>query len=101
VAYYAASVDTAETNKSFAESLELDYPVLSDPDKQVAQAYGVLSPAGYASRWTFYIGKDGKVLYVDRQVKPGDHGKDIGAKLRELGIPERGAGQGEKPVPPG
>ncbi len=26
VAYFAASVDDAETNKKFAESLELDYP---------------------------------------------------------------------------
>ena len=42
VAYFAASVDDAETNKKFAESLELDYPILSDPDKKVAEAYGVL-----------------------------------------------------------
>ncbi len=38
VAYFAASVDDAETNKKFAESLELDYPILSDPDKKVGNS---------------------------------------------------------------
>ena len=42
VAYFTASVDTPELNKKFAESLELDYPILSDPDKTVAKAYGVV-----------------------------------------------------------
>ena len=44
VAYFTASVDTPELNKQFAESLDLDYPILSDPDKSVAKAYGVLMP---------------------------------------------------------
>ena len=54
VAYFAASTDDAETNKRFAESLDADYPILSDPDKKVAGAYGVLMPErGFANRWTF------------------------------------------------
>src|SRR5262245_24169607 len=70
VAYFTASVDDAETNKKFAESLGLDYPILSDPSKTTAQAYGVVAgEAKVASRWTFYIGKDGKILHVDRTVK--------------------------------
>jgi peroxiredoxin Q/BCP len=43
----------------------------------------------WASRWTFYIGKDGKILYVDRDVKTKTAGADIAAKLRELGVAER------------
>ena len=31
-AYFTASVDDAETNNKFAESLGLDYPILSDPE---------------------------------------------------------------------
>ena len=89
MAYYAASVDTADTNKEFAASLSLDYPVLSDPTKETARAYGVLGDSGYASRTTFYIGKDGKVLYVDREVKPGEHGAAVAAKLAELGVAKR------------
>jgi peroxiredoxin Q/BCP len=85
VAYFAASVDDAETNRRFAVSLEADYPILSDPDKTAAAAYGVLSEGGLAKRWTFYIGKDGKILFVDRKVNVRTAGQDIAAKLDELG----------------
>src|ERR1700726_4018372 len=44
VAYFTASVDTPELNKKFAESLMLDYPILSDPSTEVARAYGVYNP---------------------------------------------------------
>jgi len=53
VRYFAASVDSVDTNTRFAQSLGVDYPILSDPGKQVARAYGVLWAGGYASRWTF------------------------------------------------
>ena len=87
MAYFTASVDTAETNKKFADSLELDYPILSDPGKEVAKAYGVIiGDKAYASRWTFYIGKDGKILYIDRQVSPASHGKDVVERLKALGM---------------
>jgi peroxiredoxin Q/BCP len=90
VAYFAASVDTPETNKKFAESLEADYPILSDPDKTVARTYGVVAgDRQYASRWTFYIGKDGKILEIDKQVNPAVHGADVVARLTALGIPRR------------
>jgi peroxiredoxin Q/BCP len=88
VAYFAASVDTPEINKKFAESLELDYPVLSDPEKAVARAYGAVSgERTTAARWTFYIGADGKILHVDRQVSPGTHGAEVAERLKALGIP--------------
>ncbi len=69
VAYFTASVDTPEENKKFAESLDLDYPILSDPDKSVAKDYGVLNPGrGFANRWTFYIDKDGIIKAIDKKV---------------------------------
>jgi len=87
VAYFTASVDDPETNKRFADSLDLDYPILSDPDKAVAAAYGVLNEErGVARRWTFYIGKDGRILFVDRNVSPQTAGQDVAAKLAELGV---------------
>jgi peroxiredoxin Q/BCP len=92
VAYFTASVDPMDGekgNKAFAESLSLDYPILSDAAKQTATAYGVLSERGFANRWTFYIGKDGKILHVDRGVKAGSHGADVVAKLKELGVAEK------------
>jgi thioredoxin-dependent peroxiredoxin len=86
VAYFTISVDTPEENKKFAASLECDYAILSDPDKAVAKAYGVLSARGFANRWTFYIDKDGKLRAIDKQVKAGSAAKDVVDKLGELGI---------------
>jgi peroxiredoxin len=42
-----------------------------------------------SNRWTYYIGKDGKILYIDKAVKAGDHGKAIAAKLKELGVDKK------------
>ena len=90
MAFFAASVDTPEDNKKFAEELGLDFPLLSDPGKQVATAYGVVGgDRPLARRWTFYIGKDGKVLYVETKVSPATAGTDVAAKLTELGIAKR------------
>jgi peroxiredoxin Q/BCP len=90
VAYFAASTDDAETNKKFAESLGLDYPILSDPTKQTAKAYGVLQ-GDYANRHTFYIDRDGKILYVDREVKPQSAGDDVLKRLADLKVPHKAA----------
>ena len=92
VRYFAASVDSVETNRRFAESLGVSYPILSDPTKEVARAYGVLAPSGFASRWTFYIGADGRILEIDKKVSPGSHGADVARRLTELGFGVRGAG---------
>ncbi len=90
MAYFAVSTDTPEKNKEFAESLGADYPILADPDKKAAEPYGVLMPVvGVAKRWTFYIGKDGKILAIDKDVKVDTAGGDVAAKLAELGVPRR------------
>ncbi|NBR84636.1 MAG: peroxiredoxin [Verrucomicrobia bacterium] len=89
VAYFTASVDAVEGEKgnaAFAKSLDLDYAILSDPTKDTAKAFGVLNEKGMASRWTYYIGKDGKILFVDKAVKPATAATDIAAKLKELGV---------------
>ena len=63
---------------------------MSDPTKKVAKAYGVVDEdQPFASRWTYYIGVDGRILYIDKQVSPSNHGKAIAAKLAELGVPRR------------
>jgi thioredoxin-dependent peroxiredoxin len=87
VAYFMASVDDLDTNTRFAQEHGADFPILADPDKTAANAYGVI-PAGRqtASRWTFYIGPDGKILFIDKAVKVGTSGEDIAAKLAELKV---------------
>jgi peroxiredoxin Q/BCP len=86
VAYFMASVDTIEENKGFAEKEKADFPLLSDPTKATATAYGVLNAKGFASRWTFYIGKDGKILGIDKAVQPKTSAEDMVAKLAEYGV---------------
>ena len=87
MAYFAASVDQPERNGEFAASLELDYPILSDPSKETARAYGVLRAGLYAARQTFYIGPSGAILDVDRGVKASSAGDDIAIRLEDLGVP--------------
>jgi peroxiredoxin Q/BCP len=90
VAYFTASNDPAAKNKAFAESLGVDYPILSDPDSSVAKAYGVYNEERKAAaRWTFYIGADGKILHIDKTVKTESHGSDVAAKLGELGVAKK------------
>ncbi len=84
VAYFMASVDPLADNKGFAEKEKADFPILSDPTKETAKAYGVLSDRGVASRWTFYIDRDGRIAHVDKAVKPASSAADMAAKLAEL-----------------
>ncbi len=90
MAYFTASCDTVETNTKFAKSLDLDYPILSDPTKKVAEDYGmVVDGKGLSKRWTFYIDAEGKIAYIDKAVKAGNHGADIVAKLEELKVAKK------------
>ncbi|HEY2432003.1 MAG TPA: peroxiredoxin family protein [Vicinamibacterales bacterium] len=106
VTYFMASVDPLDKNTEFAKATsvdlgarggvvakkEADFPILSDPTKATAKAYGVLNDqAGFANRWTFYIGKDGKIQAIDKEV--GKHvqtsAEDMAAKLGELGVAKK------------
>ena len=92
VKYFMASVDPLEGeqgNKAFAEAHKADFPLLSDPTKKTAEAYGVLNARGMANRWTYYIGKDGKILAIEKTVKPATSAEDMAAKLGELNVPTR------------
>ncbi len=89
VTYFMASVDPLAANKGFAAQQNADFPLLSDPTKATAKAYGVLMMVGVASRQTFFIGTDGKILAIDRKVNPATAAQDIAQRLAELGIPAR------------
>jgi peroxiredoxin Q/BCP len=103
VIYFMASVDPLDKNIEFAkatsvtlgqrvvEKKEADFPILSDPGKETATAYGVLMPQGFANRWTFYIGKDGKILAIDKTVsqRTATSAEDMAAKLGELGVDKK------------
>jgi peroxiredoxin Q/BCP len=87
------STDTLEDNTAFAKKESADFPLLADPTKETAKKYGVLADYSkfkmgeLAARWTFYIGADGKIAFVDKQVNPAKAGEAISAKLKELNVP--------------
>jgi len=90
------SVETLADNKAFAEKEQADFPMLANPEKNVAFAYGVIAPDAppdrqFARRWTFYIDPTGKIAFIDKSVKPQNAGQDIVAKLGELQVPKRDA----------
>ena len=90
VAYFTASVDKPEKNKEFAKSVGANYPILSAHGTEVAREYGVTGAIQrWASRWTFYIGKDGHILFIDKDVHPSTHADDVVVKLGELGVAKR------------
>lgn len=92
VAYFMASTDTPEDNKGFAEQNNASFPILSDTDHSVSEAYGVLTPSGHDMRWTFYIDADGIISRVDEHVNPRTAGQVLVKNLEELGVPKAGSG---------
>ena len=91
--YFMISVDPLDGeqgNKAFAAAHNADFPLLSDPSKDTANAYGVLNAQrGFANRWTFYIDKTGKITAIDTMVKPATSAEDMAARLKQLGVEER------------
>lgn len=84
------SVDPLQKNKEFAEKEQANFPMLSDEDKKVADAYGVLNPnTGLARRWWFFIGPDGKILHIETASHTADAGAFLTGKLEELKVKKK------------
>lgn len=58
------SVDSRHSHKAFAEHLGLEFPLLSDYDKKVCQAFGVLHEGGTAFRALFVVDRQGIIRFV-------------------------------------
>jgi peroxiredoxin Q/BCP len=77
VAIFGVSRDSEERHAAFREEHRLPFPLVSDVDGDVARAFGVSSTLGMASRVTFLIGPDGRVLRVWPDVDPGVHADQV------------------------
>ncbi|WOJ96058.1 peroxiredoxin [Congregibacter brevis] len=88
VTYFMASTDPVEKNAEFANETEADFPLLSDPDGEVAKAYEVFT-RGFARRHTYYIDVDGVISHIDTAVKPSSSAEDMIANLEKLGVSQR------------
>jgi len=89
VAYFMASVDNLEQNTAFAKAHAADFPILSDPDKKMARAYGVLGSSGLNRRWTYYINEQGILVKIDKAINPSSAGADLARTIEQLKFPRK------------
>ena len=82
------SPDAVKPIAKFADKFDLGFPLLSDEDHAVAEAYGVwVEKSMYGrtyfgnERTTFVVGPDGVITHVFRQVKPAEHDEKVLAAL--------------------
>jgi peroxiredoxin Q/BCP len=84
VTILGVSPDSVKSHAGFADKYELPFTLLSDPDKTLAQAYGVWAlKKNYGKEYwgivrsTFLIGADGKVKKVWRGVRVDGHVEEV------------------------
>jgi peroxiredoxin Q/BCP len=80
--FFGVSVDPVASHLEFIEKYSLPFPLLSDPDKKIVEAYGVwVEKSMYGKKFmgtertTFVIRPDGRIKSVYRKVKPDEHSK--------------------------
>jgi thioredoxin-dependent peroxiredoxin len=80
------SVDSADAHKDFIRKNSLPFPLLLDPDKKIAKAYGAANGIpilGLDRRITYVIDENGKIIKVYPNVDPSTHAIEI---LNDLGV---------------
>lgn len=65
VSPFGVNPATAASHAEYAAQLQLPFPLLSDPDRTIARAYGTARPLGAGiARSVCLIDRDGVVLYT-------------------------------------
>ena len=85
IAIFGCSIDNADAHRAFVKKHSLPFPLLLDPDKKIAKAYGAdngIPILGLDRRVTYVIGEDGKIVAVYPQVDPAMHATQI---IHDLG----------------
>jgi peroxiredoxin Q/BCP len=77
---FGVSVDDAASHEKFIKKYGLPFPLLSDADHEIVNAYGVwVAKSLYGKKYfgtertTFVIGPDQKIAAILRKVKPAEH----------------------------
>jgi peroxiredoxin Q/BCP len=79
------SLDSVESHKKFASKYRLPFPLISDKEKHIATAYGVIRDTKTSTnRVTFLIDKKGKVAKIFPKVDVTKHTGEVMAALKEL-----------------
>jgi len=79
------SLDSVESHKKFSAKYNLPFKLISDSEKRIAKAYGVLKDTGTSTnRVTFIIDKSGKIAKIFPKVDVMQHTAEVMAALKEL-----------------
>jgi thioredoxin-dependent peroxiredoxin len=77
---FGVSVDSAKSHGKFIEKFQLPFPLLSDPEKEIVNAYSVwVEKSMYGKKYmgtersTFVIDGGGRIFSILRKVKPEEH----------------------------
>jgi peroxiredoxin Q/BCP len=79
------SLDSSESHEKFSTKYNLPFPLISDKEKKIATAYGVLRDVGTSTnRVTFLIDKTGRIAKVFPKVDVTQHTEEVMTALKEL-----------------
>lgn len=85
IAILGCSTDSADSHRAFIKKNRLPFPLLLDPDKKIATAYGAANGIpilGLDKRVTYVIGPNGRILKVYPEVDPAKNAAEI---IHDLG----------------
>ena len=78
------STDSVESHKKFKKKFDLNFPLLADTDKKIAEAYGTWKEKSMygkkymgIERTTFIIDEQGKVSHIFPKVKVQEHYDEV------------------------
>jgi len=78
------SADPPQRQRKFEDKYDLPYTLLSDTDKKVCEAFGVIKEKNMygkkvkgIARTTFVIGPDGRIRHIFENVKAQGHAEEV------------------------
>ncbi len=86
-AVVGVSVDDVDSHKEFSDKYKLPFTILADEDGKTAKAYGVLKDyklLKLASRQSFLINPEGKVVKHYADVDPDEHTDQVLVDIKNL-----------------
>jgi peroxiredoxin Q/BCP len=88
---FGVSIDPVKSHEKFIEKFDLPFPLLTDPEKTIVEAYGVwVEKSMYGKKYmgtertTFVIDSNGKIAAIFPKVKPAEHAELVIQALQEL-----------------
>lgn len=88
VTVYGVSIDDVDSHREFAASYDIEFDLLADPDKELAEAFEVEEAFGGATARTTFVIVDGTIHRVYTGVDPDGHAREVMMDLMDEGFVE-------------